>query len=115
MGIRHDNRIKDFLRDDFYKEILKEKGVRKMPYYTTAHMASVDASVRARFKRIDHVWGVGDRFYKLAEQYYGNPKLWWVIAWYNTTPTETHVKVGDVIKIPMPLERILYHFNNPRI
>tara|TARA_R110000824_G_scaffold313893_1_gene500743 strand:+ start:57 stop:404 length:348 start_codon:yes stop_codon:yes gene_type:complete len=115
MGIRYDNRIRNFLEDDLYRDKLKEKGVRRIAHFNTAHIGGLNASIRSKFKRIEHIWGVGDRFYKLAEQHYGNPKLWWVIAWYNTTPTETHVKVGDTIKIPMPLERILYYFNNPRI
>ena len=56
---------------------------------------------------IRHVWGLGDRLYKLAHQYYGDPALWWIIAWYNTRPTEAHFKQGDVIRIPLPLNEVL--------
>jgi len=115
MGIRYDNRNRSSLTGGPYRDTLKERGANRISYFTTAHLGGLSASVRSKFKRIEHIWGAGDRFYKLAEQYYGNPKLWWVIAWYNTTHTETHVEVGDTIKVPMPLERILYYFNNPRI
>ena len=115
MGIRHDNRVIDFLKDELYNEVLDEKDVKQFAYYTTPHLSSVDPKMRATLKRIDHIWGNGDRFYKLAEKHYGNAKLWWVIAWYNTTPTEAHVKIGDLIQIPMPLERVMYMFNSPRM
>ena len=56
--------------------------------------------------RHPHVWTTGDRLYKLAQEHYGNPTLWWIIAWYNGRPTEGHFKVGDVIQIPTPVEQL---------
>ena len=61
---------------------------------------------------INHVWKQGDRYFKLASEYYGDPTLWWVIAWFNKKPTESHVKLGDIIQIPMPLETVLFHLHN---
>ena len=115
MGIRYDDRNRDMLTDDLYQETLADRGVSRIPHFTTAQLGALDSKIRSKFKRIEHIWGVGDHFYKLAQKHYGDPTLWWVIAWYNTTPTEAHVKVGDLIRIPMPLERVLYYFNNPRI
>ena len=54
-----------------------------------------------------HIWKLGDRFYKLAHKAYGNPELWWVIAWFNKKPTDAHVKHGDAIHVPFPLEMVL--------
>jgi hypothetical protein len=54
-----------------------------------------------------HVWSVGDKFYKLAQTYYNDPKLWWIIAWYNQKPTEGHVELGDTILIPRNVDGIL--------
>ena len=56
-----------------------------------------------------HIWKTGDRYYKLAAAYYGRPQLWWVIALYNQKPTEGHLKIGDVIKIPTSLDLLLYY------
>ena len=55
---------------------------------------------------IGHIWTTGDRLYKLAEKHYNDPTLWWSIAWFNNRPTEAHFKVGDVIQIPTPLDRV---------
>jgi hypothetical protein len=58
----------------------------------------------------NHMWSLGDRYYKLANAHYGSPKYWWVIAWFNKKPTEQHVNLGDVIKIPLPLRDALEVF-----
>ena len=52
-------------------------------------------------------WSVGTKLYKLAHQYYNDSKLWWVIAAFNQKPTDSHFSVGDVVYIPLPLERVL--------
>ena len=58
----------------------------------------------------NHIWSLGDRYYKLAHHHYGNSKYWWVIAWFNKKPTEQHVGIGDLIKIPLPLNDVLNTF-----
>jgi len=70
-----------------------------LPAPTVDQMTSLDDSVQ--------IWGVGDRLYKTAADHYGDPTLWWIIAWYNGRPTEAHFKVGDVVNIPKPLDRVL--------
>jgi hypothetical protein len=60
-----------------------------------------------RLNMIGHTWEHGDRLYKLAQQHYGDPKLWWVIAWINQKPTEAHIMIGDVIRIPHPLDKVI--------
>jgi len=59
-----------------------------------------------QLREVDHVWKLGDRFYKLAHKYYSNAEMWWVIAWYNQTPTESHVSPGQLIQIPLPLDKV---------
>jgi len=60
-----------------------------------------------RFQYANHVWSLGDRYYKLANQYYGDSQYWWVIALFNKKPTEQHVEIGDLIKVPLPLNEVL--------
>ena len=44
---------------------------------------------------------------KLAHQFYGDFKQWWVIAGFNKKPTESHVKMGDTIRIPKDISEAL--------
>ena len=53
------------------------------------------------------VWTVGSSYAKLASDYYGQPELWWVIAWFNKKPMDTEVNLGDLILVPLPIEKIL--------
>ena len=63
----------------------------------------------ANFNTISHIWTTGDRYFKLAHEYYGDSEMWWVIAFFNQKPTEFHLNLGDVVYIPVPLETVLFH------
>jgi|TARA_R110000851_G_scaffold285755_1_gene439506 nucleoid-associated protein YgaU len=75
--------------------------------YSTPTNIRLTAAQRRTITEVGHIWKTGDRYYKLAERYYGRPQYWWAIALYNNKPTEGHVKLGDTIVIPLPLEKYL--------
>ena len=56
------------------------------------------------------VWSEGDRYYKLAQHFYGDSAHWWIIAWFNKKPTEGHINFGDLIYVPLPLERVISYY-----
>ena len=43
--------------------------------------------------------------YKYAHEIYGSTQYWWIIAWFNNKPTDIHCKIGDVIYVPVPLDK----------
>ena len=90
-----------------YEEILEKRGLNKINHFKTPKLRHLSSAQIRRLNRLTHVWTVGDRFYKLAHKHYGNSKYWWVIAWYNKRPTESHVQLGDLVFIPQPLEDVL--------
>ena len=102
---------KVFVNDkEAYKRFLKKsRGLEQITQYSTPKFEYPTALDRANFETISHVWTTGDKFHKLAGQYYSDPKLWWVIAFYNQKPTEFHVKLGDIVFIPVPLETVLFY------
>tara|TARA_Y100000034_G_scaffold135024_1_gene205382 strand:+ start:1260 stop:1604 length:345 start_codon:yes stop_codon:yes gene_type:complete len=55
-------------------------------------------------------WGMGDRFYKLADKYYGSSEYWWVIAFFNKKSSEFDVEIGEEIEVPLELDRTLTLF-----
>ena len=98
------DRRRELLNDEeTYKEVFDERGVKHIVQYASPHMIYPTASEIARLSQITHVWKRGDRFFKLAHKHYGNSQYWWIIAWYNQTPTESHVQLGQIIRIPKPL------------
>ena len=92
-----------------YKKYLKTRGLKWIKQFNTPKMSyPTDQQARENFTTIKHIWATGDRYFKLADEYYGDPTMWWVLAFYNQKPTEFHIKLGDIIFIPTPLESILY-------
>ena len=104
---RNRSRNKVVNANEQYEEVLDSKKVVSILQYDTPVFTMITPEQRVTLTRVKHIWKTGDRFYKLASKHYGDPKLWWVIAWYNTTPTEAHVKVGHVIRVPFPIERVM--------
>ena len=107
MGNRYSSRMK-FLNDqESYDEIFEARDVPYIKQYGTPRLRSPSVAARSQFSTVQHVWKVGDRYYKLAIKYYKDPQYWWVIALYNKKPTEGHLRVGDLIIIPLPLQNVL--------
>jgi hypothetical protein len=92
--------------NDLYSEDLEKRGLKYFRFYQTPVLKEPTLSELSDIEEYGHVWKLGDRYYKLAHKHYGDPEMWWVIAWYNNKPTEAHVKIGDVIKVPSPLWKI---------
>lgn len=107
MTSRYDGREIRTNIDQKYREIFKKRNVQFINQYMTPELKYPTATDMAELTNYSHVWKLGDRFYKLADEYYKDSTLWWVIAWYNRTPTEAQVNLGDIVNIPMPLEKIL--------
>jgi nucleoid-associated protein YgaU len=94
-------------QESTYQEVFDERGVKYIIQFASPNMGYPTGSEMAEMDLLSHVWTLGDKFYKLAHQYYGNAQYWWVIAWFNQTPTESHLVLGQVVRIPLPLDLAL--------
>ncbi len=93
-----------------YKRYLKKtRGMKLINQFNTPKFRYPSQSDVANFTTIKHIWATGDRYFKLANKYYSDPELWWVIAFYNQKPTEFHLNFGDIVYIPTPLETVLFY------
>ena len=88
---------------EYYKELYERRGLKKITHFPTARLKHPTVTERANINTVGHVWVYGDRFYKLAHQYYGDVRFWWVIAWWNGYPTEVSVQTGDFLDIPLDI------------
>ena len=101
---RYNNR-EFFLNDDsLYKKALKKRNVSGIVHYSTAFFPEITEEEYTNIGSVQHVWKLGDRYSKLAESHYDDPTMWWVIALFNRKPTESHLEVGDLVFIPIPLD-----------
>jgi len=107
---RYTNRKVYINKEDLYKKRLDDRGVNHINQYESPQFRYPTANQMSQLDLRSHIWKLGDRYYKLAHKYYGDPSLWWVIAWFNQMPTESHIALGDVLDIPFPLESVLTFF-----
>lgn len=104
---RYEERIVFDNTNRLYEQILDERGVNFIRQYVTPHFKY---PTLAEFNELEleyRSWRIGDRYWKIAEQEYGNSELWWVIALFNKQPTEAHLRIGQQVLIPNPLESVL--------
>lgn len=92
---------------ELYENFLRERNVKFINHYETAAFSNIAQEQVERLQITRHIWSTGDKFYKLANTYYGDPKDWWIIAQFNNKPTESHINIGDIILIPKPLNLVL--------
>tara|TARA_R100000030_G_scaffold55246_1_gene41600 strand:+ start:124 stop:471 length:348 start_codon:yes stop_codon:yes gene_type:complete len=85
----------------FYANKLKSLGIKSITQYVTPRFRSLTEEERGAINTETVYWKINTKFYKLAHEYYGDSKLWWVIAFFNNMPTDSHAKLGDVIFIPL--------------
>ena len=90
-----------------YESMLKERGRNFVVTYSTEETQPLSDSDIREVKTIPYRWGHADKFYKLAAEYYGDVSKWWIIAWYNQTPTENHLELGDIVYIPSDPEELI--------
>ena len=74
---------KIFLNDAEYYDFLRKnrsntKGVRQ---YDTQILKNPTIADRSALKTVTHVWKYGDRYYKLADQYYNDVDYWWIFQY----------------------------------
>ena len=92
---------------DYYAPLRESRGEKDIVHQATKPLRNPTVEDRRRVSTTRHIWKYGDRYYNLAQQYYGDPRYWWVIAWWNSYPTEASIENGKLIYIPLNLEQAL--------
>jgi len=111
MATRYSGRKITRNKNKLYKKFFEDRNVNFIRQFRSPELAYPTPEQLRQLTIINHIWTTGDRYYKLAFDYYGNAKYWWVIAWFNKKPTEGHLKLGDLILIPTPLDKILNYYD----
>lgn len=102
---RYQKRDKITNIDKLYREHFKRREINYINQYSKPKF---DYNLeQINFETVEHVWAFGDRLSKLAELFYSDPTLWWIIAFVNQKPTEHHFKEGDIILIPTSAKEVL--------
>jgi hypothetical protein len=107
MVSRYDRREVFLNTEEKYDKLFKKRNTKSIRQFNTANLTHPTVDQITNLNVINHIWIEGDRFWKLAAKYYDKADLWWVIAWFNRMPTEGQVEIGDIVAVPLPIEKIL--------
>lgn len=104
---RYESRRKKKNTQEMYEKHFEKRDVEEINHYTTPKFDYQLLNENPDFEIKYHIWKDGDRLSKLAEIYYKNPTLWWIISYINQKPTESHFTVGETIMIPYPPGKVI--------
>ena len=93
--------------NEMYEDHFEVRDVNSIEQYRTPKLIFPTDQENSFISYISYYWSPNDKYHKLASKYYGDSKLWWVIAQYNQAPTEQHLTEGQLLKIPIPLSSII--------
>lgn len=92
---------------NYYSKQLKARGKKIIKQIRPRPLGNLSSDVKRKLTIITETWKVDTKLYKLAENHYGDPDLWWVIGYYNNKPIDASWNPGDIIEIPTPVRVLL--------
>lgn len=104
---RDDNRERIVTTEQEYESLLEKRELKRVRHFSTPVLVGPTQAQRRSLQTATRIWTVGDTLMKLSNEYYGNVRYWYIIAWYNFKPTDAHFELGDVVYVPTNLSKIL--------
>lgn len=95
-------------RDEAYRDFYNRTGTEFVRHFGLVTYG--DPSQESFLKQVEvsqHTYKVGDSLSKLAHKHYGEARYWWILAWFNSKPMDSHCEIGEVILIPKPLDIVV--------
>ena len=94
-------------REDRFKQVKERRGMDFIGVYGTPTFNRLTDADLEGMEYESYTWSRGDRFYKVAYDFYGDSDYWWIIPMFNNTPTEHHLAIGQEIFIPRNKEYVI--------
>lgn len=99
--------------DPIYQGFFNKTGSKKINHLDLAIFGdAMNSNFIGKISITKKVYTSVDKLNKIAFKEYGDPKFWWIIAWFNGKPTDFDFKPGDEVYIPHPLEEVLLQFES---
>ena len=109
----NENTIEIENSDPVYQGFFNKTGSKKIDHLAlTLFGDAMNSNFLNKISIKKRVYTSVDKLNKIAFEEYGDAKLWWVIAWFNGRPLDSHYNPGDEIFIPQPLEEVLLQYES---
>jgi nucleoid-associated protein YgaU len=94
--------------DKIYQKFFNKIGAQKIDHLSIILYGDpINDNFLKKLSISKHIYSSKDSLSRIAFKQYGDPRLWWVISWFNGKPTDLDCKIGDIILIPHPIEEVL--------
>ena len=97
-------------KNEMFKQISDRRILEEITILSANEFRPVSEEFKDSLSYYEHEWRRGDKFYKLAYDFYGNIDYWWIIPLFNNKPTEFHYKAGDMVLVPIEIELLLSEY-----
>tara|TARA_R110001592_G_scaffold46371_2_gene147581 strand:+ start:1680 stop:2009 length:330 start_codon:yes stop_codon:yes gene_type:complete len=96
---------KKTLNKEQLENLLEIRDLQSLAYYKN-YVFSRDFTTN-EYSTTEHVWSHGDKLYKLADRFFGDKSLFWIIGLFNNKPTDAHYSYGDIVYVPVDYLKFL--------
>ena len=94
---------------DMYSKQFENRNINSVVQYKMDPLRHLNEREEGTISTISYNWNSSDRMWRLADRYYGDYKMWWVITQYNRIGSEMEIRPGQTILIPYPLSIVLQY------
>ena len=94
---------------EIYDDYFKERGVKSIEHNSFGNL-NLDFNQEFYSYNI-HVWRKGDTMIRLANKYYNDYSLWYLIGFFNKKPIDSLYNLGETVKIPTNIEDVIFLIN----
>jgi len=94
-------------QDPRYDYLFEGRDTKIIYVLAMDQMNALSGADRRAISTRRYTWRPYDQYWKVAQRFYGDTRLWFIIAYYNKAPTEFHLKPGQDIFVPTSAQAIL--------
>ena len=93
--------------DERYEYLFENRDPKIIYKIAMREMNALSNEERKAINTREYTWRANDQYWKVAKRFYGDSRLWFIIAYYNKAPTDFHLQKGQNILVPMAPQVVL--------
>jgi|TARA_R110002124_G_scaffold185931_4_gene353462 nucleoid-associated protein YgaU len=93
--------------DERYDYLFENRDAKIVYMLAMAQMSALSDKDRKSLNTRRYTWRSGDQYWKVAQKFYGDERLWFIIAYFNKAPTDFHMQAGRDILVPVSPQLVL--------
>ena len=106
---RYNYKEKALNENELYDRQFENRDVNSIVHFKMEPIQYPSDMEKEAIQETPYRWKPTDRLYRIASRFYGDHRMWWVIAQYNKIGSELELVTNQLILIPRPLSIVLQY------